>query len=411
MKERKIMVPSYIQQFHCIGSSCEDSCCVGWRVNVDQESYKKYTKIQDKELRPIIEKNVKKINSHQNHENYARIKMLANHQCVFLSEEMMCKIQSKYGEKYLSNTCAIYPRQINEVDAMAEKSATMSCPEAARLALLNPEGIKFLEIAEPVEMRYVPHKTLQAASIPFTKKAQKYFWDIRTFIMQLLQYRGISLNDRLILLGSFCQKLQEHIDNKTVNEIPSMFDYYINWLEDEASRESLDNIPANYGIQMQLIKDILDDRIVLGLNNQRYIECVTETLTGLQYIQGSNPEEVINQYVLACSQYYQPFMDRHEYIMENYLVNYVFKNLFPFGGSLSVFEEYVLMVIHYALIKLHLIGMSAYHHGLTTDIVIKLIQSFAKTVEHNPPYLKHVVDLLKKNAVMNLAYMVILIKN
>ena len=55
--------------------------------------------------------------------------------------------------------------------------------------------------------------------------------------------------------------------------------------------------------------------------------------------------------------------------------------------------------------------MSSYHHGLTTEIVIKLIQSFAKAVEHNPQYLKSVIDLLKKNDVTNLAYMVILIKN
>jgi len=411
MRERKILVPSYMQQFSCIGSSCEDSCCIGWRVNIDQEAYKKYARIQDKELRPIIEKNVKKNHSNQSSENYAKIKLLPNQQCVFLSEEKMCKIQLKYGEKYLSNTCAIYPRQINEVDSMAEKSATMSCPEAARLALLNPKGIKFIEIEEPVDVRYSPQRALHTSSMPFTNKAQKYFWEIRTFIIQLLQYRDISLNDRLILLGSFCQKLQEHIDNKTVDSIPSLFDYYVNWLEDDTSRSSLDNIPANYSIQMQLIKEILDERLAVGVNNQRYIECANEMLRGLQYIHGSNIEDIINQYTLAYSQYYQPFMDHHEYIMENYIVNYVFKNLFPFKDTLSVFEEYVLLVVHYSLIKLHLIGMSAFHHGLTTDIVIKLIQSFAKTVEHNPQYLRAVIDLLNKNEVTNLAYMVILIKN
>ena len=104
-------------------------------------------------------------------------------------------------------------------------------------------------------------------------------------------------------------------------------------------------------------------------------------------------------------------MENHEYIMENYIVHYVFKHLFPFEDSLSVFESYVILAVHYSLIKLHLIGMSSYHYGLTTEIVIKLIQSFAKTVEHNQQYLKPVIDLLKKNDVTNLAYMVILIKN
>jgi len=411
MKARKILVPSYMQQFRCIGSACEDSCCTGWRVDIDQEAYKKYAKIQDKELRPIIEKNIKRHNSNRSDEHYAKIKMLPNQQCVFLSEEKMCKIQLKYGEKYLSNTCAIYPRQINDVGSVVEKSATMSCPEAARLALLNPEGIEFIEIEEPVEVRYRPQRIFHTESMNFTKKGQQYFWEIRIFIIQLLKYRAISLSDRLVLLGSFCQKLQKHIDNKTIDSIPSLFDYYINWLEDDTSLASLGNIPANYGIQMQLIKEILDERLVIGVNNQRYIECVNEMLRGLQYIHGSNIEDIMNQYVSSYSKYYKPFMDNHEYIMENYIVNYVFKHLFPFEDSLSVFESYVIFAVHYSLIKLHLIGMSSYHHGLTTEIVIKLIQSFAKTVEHNPQYLKSVIDLLKKNDAANLAYMVILIKN
>src|SRR6267142_6779294 len=72
----------------------------------------------------------------------------------------------------------------------------------------------------------------------------EYFWEIRIFIIRLLKYRDISLNDRLILLGSFCQKLQEHIDNKTIDSIPSLFGYYNNWLEDDSSLASLGNIPA-----------------------------------------------------------------------------------------------------------------------------------------------------------------------
>ena len=161
-----------MQQFRCIGSACEDSCCTGGRVDIDQEAYKKYAKIQDKELRPIIERNIKRHNSNRSNEHYAKIKMLPNQQCVFFSEEKMCKIQVKHGEEYLSNTCAIYPRQINEVDAVAEKSATMSCPEAARLALLNPEGINFIEIEEPVEVRYRPQRVFHTESMPFTKKGQ-----------------------------------------------------------------------------------------------------------------------------------------------------------------------------------------------------------------------------------------------
>ncbi|UPG65363.1 hypothetical protein [Metabacillus endolithicus] len=70
-----------------------------------------------------------------------------------------------------------------------------------------------------------------------------------------------------------------------------------------------------------------------------------------------------------------------------------------------------MLVIHYSMIKLLLIGLSSYHNGLTTDIVIKLIQSFAKTVEHNGQFLTKVLDILKDEGYTSLAFMAILIKN
>ena len=32
---------SYIEKFRCLGADCGDSCCVGWDVRVDQDTYQK----------------------------------------------------------------------------------------------------------------------------------------------------------------------------------------------------------------------------------------------------------------------------------------------------------------------------------------------------------------------------------
>ena len=98
--------------------------------------------------------------------------------------------------------------------------------------------------------------------------------------------------------------------------------------------------------------------------------------------------------------------------MENYLINHVFKNLFPLAGEKFAFDNYVMMVVHYAMIKLLLIGMSGVHkENFSIDHVIKLIQSFSRTVEHNQNYLKQVFALLKANGFNTMPYMAILIKN
>jgi lysine-N-methylase len=103
-------------------------------------------------------------------------------------------------------------------------------------------------------------------------------------------------------------------------------------------------------------------------------------------------------------------MDEHEYILENYLVNYVYKNLFPLGRK-SVSEDFIMLVVHYSMIKLILIGMSRHHKGLTTELVIKVIQSFAKTVEHNNGFLDKVYSILEEEGFATMGHMAILIKN
>src|ERR1035438_6632799 len=36
MPKVTLVRPEYAEKFHCIGPACEDSCCVGWRVEIDE---------------------------------------------------------------------------------------------------------------------------------------------------------------------------------------------------------------------------------------------------------------------------------------------------------------------------------------------------------------------------------------
>ena len=121
-------------------------------------------------------------------------------------------------------------------------------------------------------------------------------------------------------------------------------------------------------------------------------------------------EGLIKRYQEAYEENYKPFMEKHEYILENYLVNYVFKDLFPYDKA-TFMDSFVMLVINFSMIKMHLIGMAKYHKELNTDLVIKLIQSYSKTIEHNKTYFKNVEKLLEDSGYTTMAHMVVLIKN
>ena len=242
--------------------------------------------------------------------------------------------------------------------------------------------------------------------------AEKFFWDLRIFSIDILQNRSYSLWERLILLGMFYEEISKCNQVDLFDKIPLYIQSYKKIYEDvSVLRNSLMEIPVRYDVQMQLAMKLVDERYGAGINNQRYADCLRETLQGIKVNQGEEPEKVVEQYKVASNKYYQPFISEHEYILENYLVNYVYKNMFPFGGYSSILDDYIMLVVHFSLIKLHLIGMAGFHTGLTTDQVIKLIQSFAKTFEHNNVFLHKIFDFLKDNGYTTMGYMSILIKN
>ncbi|WP_128103746.1 flagellin lysine-N-methylase [Paenibacillus sp. DCT19] len=410
VKNRTILVPEYMQEFACIGSACEDSCCIGWRVDIDQQTYKKYAKSRNIEFKPLFDKNISRHRSEPSVHRYAKINMDEQGRCGFLSEENLCKIQLGLGEDYLSNVCSSYPRSINSIDGVLEKSTTLSCPEAARLTLLKSEGIQFYEIEEALDNKVWVNKQIITDNPNGKNKLIAHFWDLRIFTIQVLQRRTYTLSERLIFLGLFYQKIQSQINDGNYEAVLDTISLYSRMLEDPSTKNSLMDIPTNNSVQLKLCKELMDYRFGHGLKNGRYMECVIETLNGIMYTEDSTEQEIAERYKTASEEYYTPFMDEHEYILENYLVNYVFKNLFPFGRG-QVYDDYVMMVVHFSMIKLHLIGMSGFHKGLTTDIVVKLVQSFAKTVEHNSNYLNNVLALLEDNNFKSMAYMSIMIKN
>ncbi|CAM3979452.1 flagellin lysine-N-methylase [Mesobacillus zeae] len=403
----EMLIPEYIKQFNCIGAACEDTCCSGWRVIIDEEAYKKYKKVKRHEIKSRLEKNIIRNRSNPNKNNAAKMNMEKG-RCSFLSEEGWCDIQSQLGEDYLCNTCAIYPRRMNKINHVIEQSLTVSCPEAARLVLLNENGINFIQGQEAVSIRGL-------SSVVNTSKETITHWkdcldEYRYITILILQNRNYPLAERLLILGMFYNELEECITSNNLSRIPDLLGEYLQSVEDDTFKGAFDDISNRLDLQLQICRELVVLRLGDGIASSRYLECSRDMMQGLKIETNSTDKEIKEAYEYSYAKHYLPFIQEYEYILENYLVNYVFKNCMPID-CVTPFESYTRMILHYSLIKLHLVGMANQYEGLTLDLVIKLLQSMSKAFEHNPTYFEKIMGLLKENGMVSLGYMSILVKN
>jgi lysine-N-methylase len=422
MAEPRVRQPRHYEAFRCLGADCEDTCCNGWRVMVDRHTYELYQNCPDPELKPSLTSLITINTSSTDDDDYASITPTGT-QCPFLAEGL-CSIQQKLGEDYLSKLCATFPRVMNLVDGVIERALEESCPEAARLALLDPNPMEFDESQEEQGSGRLGNlSVLVTSGSQYPHKPYRHFHEIRKLVLTLLQNHSYPLSSRLIILGYFCDKLNERAGHEP-DETPDIVRGYADAIDRGLFNDLLRHSTAQPATQLEIVVELIVHRITSDFTPRRFLECYEEFMRGIEWGPESTMAEIGLRYADAYGQYYAPFMEQHEYIMERYLVNYVYKTLFPLGPQesthkLSLFRknssisaQYILMVLHYAALKAVLIGMAGYHKSaFDTNHVIKLIQSYAKSFEHSTAYPPRAVEILAEKGLKNAASMAVLIKN
>ena len=401
----RVLQPDYFDAFRCIGAACEDTCCAGWTVHIDKTTYGKYQNCSDPQLAPALRTLVTINGKSSGEDDYAQI-MLSGDGCHFLNEGL-CSIQQRLGEEYLSDMCATYPRVVNRVDQVWQRSLDLSCPEAARAALRDARPMEFHERDDSTgAMRPGNYPALDLAGLKERAEPYRFFREVRRQVVARLQDRSYPIWKRLLLVGRLCESLNGDGPDADAHA---------------------DDFPAHAvsqpAAQLEAVLDLIVARISADANPRRFLECYQEFMQGLAWTPTSTMEEIGARYAQAFSQHYAPFLTRHEYMLEHVLVNYAHRTLFPFGlpGSNRriaqqripiITAQYMLMIAHYAIIRTLLIGMAGFHReAFGTAHVIKLIQSCAKTFEHSLTYPGRAVEMLAEKGMNTPLSLCVLIAN
>ncbi|MCR5143730.1 MAG: flagellin lysine-N-methylase [Lachnospiraceae bacterium] len=130
MKEFAI---SFYKNFKCIGPKCPHTCCQGWKILVDDETYNNIRSDQGeigKEARLKVATNNRF--SLSNEIEHTMRKGIHG-KCLCLTKDGLCSLQKRDRMDLMPVICINYPRRILEFGDFRETTMELACPEAARL--------------------------------------------------------------------------------------------------------------------------------------------------------------------------------------------------------------------------------------------------------------------------------------
>jgi len=401
VKNIKMRYPGYLKEFKCIGGTCKDSCCEGWDIDIDKITFRQYYKVQDKEMKRMFQKNVHNNDDYINADvDYGKVKLKrGTRRCPFLDEENYCIIYTKLGEQYLSNVCTSFPRITNKIDGWYEISLDVACPEAARILLLKEKGIEFKESKETLG-KHIISSDIDTNSKIYSSSPVKHFKEIRDLSIKIIKNRKFDLSQRLYILGDFIKTLEKELKNKNSNIPKFIKEYNMNSFSDSYEKNKL-----NYIRQMNFFK------IMMGLLNvskevdsPSFKEYTNQITTGFKFDEGEDLNKHSELYIKAFEDYNENFMNKYSYIFENYLVNFIYNNMFPFSETEAIFDGYIMLLTRYSFIRFYLTGKYLYNKQDNKENIVEFIQVFSKTIEHHKTYLVNSLDYIKKNKFDNMEF-------
>lgn len=193
----KVMTPHYYKDFRCIAGACTDTCCAGWDVDVDKNSYKYY-----KTVKGAFGKHLKSVMV-PSQDGECTFTLKEGGRCPFLNDDNLCDLYIELGEDKLCETCAEFPRFINDYGNIREIGIAPSCKTAGELMFSYKDELTFdtVEdnslIPEPNDIDAYTYMQLRQA---------------RIVAFGIISDRDISIFERLMLYLDYAKRIQKHLD-------------------------------------------------------------------------------------------------------------------------------------------------------------------------------------------------------
>ncbi len=205
-----VRYPSYYESFSCIADQCEDTCCAGWEIDIDDETFEYYKSVKGDFGRELL-LHIKEYKDTEGIYEKQGFRLTKDDRCPFLDEHNLCRIYTELGAEALCDVCTDTPRDYLEYGGKRELSLSVSCPEAGRLLFAKADPIIFVEREEAGILQIEESQ----AEYKFAVKIR----EARDQAVHILQDRTMPVERRICQYLLYADQVQGCINQERIDDI------------------------------------------------------------------------------------------------------------------------------------------------------------------------------------------------
>jgi lysine-N-methylase len=310
--------------------------------------------------------------------------------CPFLSGGW-CEIQNTLGEEWLSNVCAAYPRQHVKLGDELFQSMSLSCPEAARLALLDRDAFDF----EAPVLKIRQEDVLNVSS-PWNLSLDQ-MQQLHTFSIQIVRTSGLKLWERLVCLGLFCENLGVYFRSNQFEGVESVLTGIESLICSGQVSEVTQLFEASYGIQSTFFRSLwLLGRNPLANQYQLSLQNIVDRAVLIdEHLSDDIAQKLADQYELGLKKLDHLLQDDHPFL-EHAVLNDMLQDLFPFSGA-EPMHNFFKLITRFGFLRWILANV-CFELGDQANLedLVQSAQQFYRKFRHNPLFANALHESLNK---------------
>ena len=206
-----------VKEFSC--RQCGRCCRNDWLVTVDEAGYQRNHELfAAMGLEPEFRQAFYRLGKDADYGEFAGVAKKSVGGCWFLTEDNLCRLQRLAGHAHLDTVCQWFPRYPMDTERGVELSLSFSCPAALQLAL-REEPLQVLRSEQsPLAMTPPDFVTYVYPGQKPDTQAMHYYFAIEGHLIDILQSRRISLQNRLGIVSRSLECLAGLAESETMAE-------------------------------------------------------------------------------------------------------------------------------------------------------------------------------------------------